>query len=113
MGGGEFQNPDGEENDNDDFLTSIDLSLHPNEVSGRPISEKVAKIVNAKFSTDLGLEKRKEILEKYKIPENCDQFYVPKVNKQIWNKVKGFSGNGICVLQGCKILLSGYQVYYL
>ena len=90
FGGDEFQNPEGDEEDNDKFLTSIDLSLRPNEISGPPISEKVAKIVNEKFSTDLGSEKRKEILEKYKIPENCDQLYVPKVNEQIWNKVKGF-----------------------
>ena len=53
-GGDDFQNPDGEEGDNDEFLTSIDLSLRPNEVSGSLISEKVAKIVNAKFATDLG-----------------------------------------------------------
>ena len=89
FGGDEFQNPVGEE-DNDQFLKSIDLSLRPNENSGPPISDKVAKIVNEKFSTDLGPEKRKEILEKYKVPENCEQLYVPKVNEQIWNKVKGF-----------------------
>eukprot|EP00794_Sanderia_malayensis_P020896 gene20895-22947_t len=89
FGGEEFQNPVNEE-DNDQFLKSIDLSLRPNEIAGPPISDKVAKIVNEKFSTDLGAEKRKEILDKYKIPENCEQLYVPKVNEQIWNKVKGF-----------------------
>ena len=90
FGGDEFQSPEGDEN-NDQFLKSIDLSLRPNEISGPPISDKVAKIVSKKFSTDLGPEKRKEILEKYKVPENCcEQLYVPKVNKQTWNKVKGF-----------------------
>ena len=63
FGGDEFHIPEGEE-DNHQFLKSIDLSLRPNEISGPPISEKVAKIVNEKFSTDLGAEKRKEILEK-------------------------------------------------
>ena len=36
FGGDEFQNPVGEE-DNDQFLKSIDLSLRPNENSGPPI----------------------------------------------------------------------------
>ena len=42
FGGDEFQNPEGEE-DADQFLKSIDLSLHPNEISGPPISEKISK----------------------------------------------------------------------
>lgn len=76
-GGDEFQNPEGEE-DNDQFLTSIDLSLRPNEISGPPISEKVAKIVNKKFSTDLGAEKRKEILENIKYQKIVSNFMFQK-----------------------------------
>ena len=57
-GGDDNQNPDGEEGDNNEFLTSIDLSLRLNDVSGPPIFEKVAKIVNTKFATYLGVEER-------------------------------------------------------
>ena len=57
---------------------------------GQPIHEKIAKIVNDKFSSDLGLEKRKEIFEKYKTPENCPKLFVPKVNEPIWTSLKAF-----------------------
>jgi hypothetical protein len=43
----------------------IDESLRPSDSSGPPVTEKVATLVNDKFSLiDLGLEKRKEIFEK-------------------------------------------------
>ena len=32
------------------------------------------------------MEKRKEILQKYKKPSNCDNVLVPKVNEEIWSK---------------------------
>ena len=50
----------------------------------------MAKLVNEKFSIDLGVEKRKEIFEKYRTPENCKMLYVPKVNEPIWVSLKGF-----------------------
>ena len=46
--------------DNDDFLQAIDESLRPSDSYGPKIKEKVAKIVNEKFSSDIGIEKRKE-----------------------------------------------------
>lgn len=88
FGGNDFDLPI--EEDNDRFLESIDESLRPSDSYGSPISEKIAKIVNDKFSTDLGITKRKEILEKYKTPVNCENFFVPKVNEAIWAKLKGF-----------------------
>ena len=88
FGGHDFDTPN--EEDNDHFLESIDESLRPSDSYASPISGKVAKIVNEKFSSDLGIKKRKEILEKYKTPENCDNFFVPKVNEAIWAKLKGF-----------------------
>ena len=47
--------------------------------------------MNEKFNTDLGIDKRKEILEKYKTPANCTNLFVPKVNEPIWAKLKGFN----------------------
>jgi hypothetical protein len=88
FGGNDFNTPI--EEDNDQFLESIDESLRPSDSYGSPISEKIAKIVNDKFTSDLGITKRKEILEKYKTPANCDNFFVPKVNEAIWAKLKGF-----------------------
>jgi hypothetical protein len=73
LGGDDFD-------DNEDLLDEIDESLRPSDSIGPPIHEKIAKIVNDKFSSDLRLEKRKEIFEKYKTPENCPKLFVPKVN---------------------------------
>ena len=33
------------------------------------------------------MEKKKEILQKYKKPSNCDNVLVPKVNEEIWSKL--------------------------
>ena len=45
----------------DDVLEAIDDSLRPSDSYGSQIKERVAKIVNEKFSCDIGIEKRKEI----------------------------------------------------
>ncbi|CAB3979216.1 Hypothetical predicted protein [Paramuricea clavata] len=71
------------------LLDEINESLRPSDSIGPPIHEKIA-IVNDKFSSDLGLEKRKEIFEKYKTPENCPKLFVPKVNEPIWTSLKVF-----------------------
>ena len=60
------------------FLELIDETLRPADGFGPPISEKIAKIINEKFTTDLGGEKWKEISEKYKPPANCSELIVPK-----------------------------------
>ena len=79
------------EEESERFLDLIDDSLRPSDGFGPAISDKVAKIVNEKFCADLGIDKRKEILEKYKTPANCTNFFVPKVNEPIWAKLKGFN----------------------
>ena len=65
--------------ENEKFLELIDETLRPADGFGPPISEKIAKIINEKFTTDLGGEKRKEISEKYKPLANCSKLIVPKV----------------------------------
>jgi hypothetical protein len=77
--------------DNDSLLESIDESSRPSDSLGPSVAEKVSKLVNEKFSIDLGVEKRKErVFEKYRTPENCKMLYVPKVNEPIWGSLKGF-----------------------
>ena len=84
FGGNDF------EADNDSLLEAIDESLRPSDSFGPPVADKVANLVNEKFTIDLGLEKRKQIFEKYQPPENCKMLYVPKVNEPIWSSLKGF-----------------------
>jgi hypothetical protein len=71
--------------DNNSLLESIDESLRPSDSSGPSVAEKVAaKLANEKCSIHLGVEKRKEVFEKYLTPENCKMLYVPNDNESIW-----------------------------
>ena len=76
--------------DNDNFLDTVNMSLRASDFTGPPVSDKVATIVNEKFTTDLGVDKQKEILEKYLTQENCNNFFVPRINEQIWGKLQSF-----------------------
>lgn len=44
------------------------------------VNEKLAEIINKRFSAPLGEEKLKEKLEQYLRPDNCAKLAVPKVN---------------------------------
>eukprot|EP00794_Sanderia_malayensis_P010192 gene10192-11239_t len=86
FGGQEFDtNP--QEVENKAFLDAIDSALMPQAEQGPPISTQLAKIINGKFTTEFELSKRKEILEKYPPPSNCDSLQTPKVNPEIWSKL--------------------------
>ena len=97
------------EEESERFLDLIDDFHRPSDGFGPAISDKVAKIVNEKFCADLGIDKRKEILEKYKTPANCTNFFVPKVNEPIWAKLTGFNRQRdlrVAVLQDSLIRVS-------
>ena len=55
-------------------------------------SEHLANVVAKKITTDYDLDQRKEILSKYKTPQNCDELYMPRINPEIWEKLKPFAG---------------------
>ena len=80
-----------EETNNDELLTQINASLSSSEETGPPVSEKLSTLANEKFQTEYSVEKRKEILQKYKVPSNCEQLFVPKVNPEIWGKLSSNS----------------------
>ncbi len=101
-----FGGGDDLDDENDKFLDLIDETLRPADGFGPAISDKIAKIVNEKFTTDLGGDKRKEISEKYKPPANCSELIVSKVNEPIWAKLKGFNRQRdlrFAVLQDCLV----------
>ena len=106
FGGNEF------DPDNDELLQVIDESLRPSDSYGPKIKDNVAKMVNEKFTTDVGLDKRKQILEKYKTPENCTQLLLPKVNDPVWSVLKNFHRQRdlrVAVLQDSLVRVSPYQ----
>ena len=72
----------------DDLLNELQQEFETNIDIGPPIKPKLAGIVNAVFRTKMSDERSKELLSKYKIPENCDQVSTPKINVEIWNKLK-------------------------
>ena len=80
-----------EEVNNDDLLSQISNSLSSSDDAGPPVSEKLSKLVNDKFQTEYTVDKRKEILQKYKVPSNCNELFVPKVNSEIWTKLNANS----------------------
>ena len=73
-----------DELNNDGLLTQITTSLSWSDESGPPVSDKLSKLVNDKFHTEYSVDKRKEILQKYKRLSNCTELFVPKVNPEIW-----------------------------
>ena len=48
----------------------------------------MADIVNKRWGSKLEEAKLKEKLAKYNRPDNCEKLTVPKVNPEIWNKLK-------------------------
>ena len=55
------------------------------------MSDKLWKLVNDKFQTEYTVVKRKEILQKYKVPINCNELFVPKDKSEIWTKLNANS----------------------
>ena len=88
--GSDFDEIDSEP-DNDNLLSSIAQNLSAQEQTGPLISDKLAKIINSKLTEDFGFRKLKETLSKYKRPQNCEAMYVPKVNNEMWQKMKLFA----------------------
>ena len=75
------------DSDNASLLSAISSSLSCSQDTGPPIASGLAELVNGKFNAEYSVEKRKEILQKYKKPSNCDNVLVPKVNEEIWIKL--------------------------
>ena len=73
--------------DNASLLSAISSFLSCSQDTGPPIASGLAELVNGKFNAEYSAERRKEILQKYKKPSNCDNVLVPKVNEEIWGKL--------------------------
>ena len=80
-----------DELNNDGLLTQITTSLSSSDESGPPVSDKLSKLVNDRFHIEYSVDKRKEILQKYKKLINCTELFVPKVNPEIWGNLRANS----------------------
>lgn len=58
------------------------------EKVGKPVHDKLAEVVNSALRTKVPAEKEKSLLEAVHRPKNCNALVVPKVNPEIWGKLK-------------------------
>ena len=68
----------------DDLLDTIANGLNADEQTDQEVSEKLAKLINKRWSEKLNSEKLSEKLKKHSRPGNLDSLVVPRVNPEIW-----------------------------
>ena len=84
FGGWEFESQDDIFLENEALLTSIDDAFVASLEKGPPpMSRQLASIIDGKFTAEFDLLKRKEIADKYPVPENCASLFKPKVNPEM------------------------------
>ena len=67
------------------LLCQIASDFNDEEDTSRAVTDKLAEIVNKRFSAPLSEEKLKEKLGQYLRPDNCAKLAVP--NPEIWMKL--------------------------
>ncbi|XP_022803358.1 uncharacterized protein LOC111340734 [Stylophora pistillata] len=72
----------------DALLNEIAQDFESDEQTDPKVAQKLADIVNKRWGSKLEEAKLKEKLAKYNRPDNCEKLTVPKVNPEIWNKLK-------------------------
>ena len=70
------------------MLNEIAQDFVSDEQTAPKVAQKLADIVNKRWGSKLEEAKLKEKLAKYNRPDNCEKLTVPKVNPEIWNKLK-------------------------
>ena len=68
----------------EDLLDSIANDLNAEEHTDKDVSDKLAKLVNKRWSEKLTADKHSEKLKKYSRPRNLQSLTVPRVNPEIW-----------------------------
>ena len=61
------------------------------EDTGPPISQKLADIINKRWSEKVGEHKLHEKRDKYPRPTNCERVIVPRVNPEIWARIDHYA----------------------
>ena len=70
----------------DILLGNISHEFSSKEQLGKPVSDKLSKIVNSLFLNDMEGEKFKIMIKKYHRQENCLNVVAPKINSEISNE---------------------------
>ena len=77
-----------DQSNDSDFFKDLDELFKAQDKCGPDIDDKLANIVNAGIRSGLSEESLKKLLDDYFRPGNCSNLMVPKVNNEIWNKLK-------------------------
>ena len=72
----------------DALLNEIAQDFESDEQTDLKVAQKLVDIVNKRWGSKLEEAKLKKKLAKYNRPNNCEKLTVPKVNPEIWNKLK-------------------------
>ena len=105
----EVNDPETDPISQEQFLAEVENAASTAKVTGPPVSENVADIINKKFHVGLEPVQRKAIIDKYLVPENCSGLYRPQVNHEIWNSLRPSSkvaNKSITMLQDALITAS-------
>lgn len=73
-----------EEKEEADGILSEMLGEFAEQPEGPPVIDGLAKVISARFATELPAEALKEKVDQLKRPGNCPELSVPKTNPEIW-----------------------------
>ena len=73
----------------DDILEELSEEYTQQDETGPPTGERLSKLLNTILGTALTEEKVKSLVEQYNRPANLEMVQVPKVNLEIWQKLRG------------------------
>ena len=71
-----------------DWFTDMDVECDVKEEHSSPVNEKLAAMANKRFDKSQSYDRIKTLQEQYKTPENCAKVIEPRVNSEIWIKLK-------------------------
>ncbi|PFX02551.1 hypothetical protein AWC38_SpisGene25661, partial [Stylophora pistillata] len=64
-----------------------DNGFEDNDATGDKIMQQLADLATKRWGKKLSSEKLKNLLDKYKRPENCEDIKTTKFNPEIWNEL--------------------------
>lgn len=69
------------------ILQDIANGFEDDDATGDKIMQQLADLATKRWGKKLSSEKLKNLLDKYKRPENCEDIKATKVNPEIWNQL--------------------------
>ena len=97
--------------EHDALLQQISHDLEQEEGVGGTINQRLADIVDKRWSTKLPETKQKEKMEKYSRSSNCERLVVPRVNAEIWHKLNNRTKHNDLHATSTQKILAKFHTY--